>query len=385
MPSFDCDICRYSTSRKSNYNKHLLSNKHVNNVGKIMTEVTLESQEVTQESQRLKKRADCSFSNHACHECFQKFTHKNGLYRHRKHFCKGAVNHQLAKTGQKSETSSIKCKLDMNGDTREEQWKTDLNNLLIASNTNNAFHISHNPTQNTYSNSNSNNVSKKSTKLSQCHNNIYHNSNSNNNSHNINSNNTNSNNNVQQNIVVNNFNKDNWDHVSDKEKIELLKNPRTMIKLAFKKVNLNKDVPQNHNIRVENRRSGKVLIWEDEMWRNEDKDGTLRVVVDEKYYILDSFFKDLLENNPDRLNELMTKDEINAYTRFSKKFDEETNLQNVNHPDRQPLNNQFIEDCFYSLVDELINAKKKKQEENEKKEREIEIRRNERRRNTSKN
>jgi hypothetical protein len=374
MPEFYCKVCSYNTCKKSSYTKHLTSAKHkynqVQNDGNKHPQQSLVSFNYPKLSQTIPK---LSLNNpnlsqqhnslYKCKDCNQEYAQKNNLYRHRKHFCKEVKGILVVKTGNNNDIVSTSSNKE-----HTEQWKKDLNNLLVASNTNNSL----NNSQNTNTTTNS------STNHTNSYNHTYHNSN---NSSNINSNNTNSNNNVQQNIVVNNFNKDNWDHVSEKDKIELLKNPRNMIKLAFKKVNLNKDIPENHNIRVENRRNGKVLIWEDEMWRNEDKDGTLRVVVDEKYYILDSFFKDLLENHPERLNKLMTKDEINAYTKFSAKFDEETNLQNVNHPDRQPLNNQLIEDCFYSLVDELINAKRKKQEENEKKEQDIENRRNERRKN----
>lgn len=356
MPEYSCKICAYTSNKKSNYVKHIRSNKHVQNSAKYDSNNVQLSLQLPKQSHLSQKEAFEKNNTYECEDCDQKFAQKNGLYRHRKHYCKGVEGQLIPKEATKVKTSSTNPK-------HGEQWEKDIDNLLAVSNTTNTLTNSKNTTNST--NNSTNNMHS--------HNTNYNHSN------NVNSNNTNSNNNVQQNIVLNNFGKDSWDHVSDKEKIELLKKPYDMIKKAFEKVNLNKDVPENRNIRVENQRSGKVLVWEDEMWRNEDKTGTLKEVVGEKYYILDSFFRDLLEKDPQRLHQLMTKDEIRAYTKFSAIFDEETNEYNVNDPEKQPLGDKFAEACFYSLVDELINAKMEQKKANKEKETKLEMRREERR------
>ena len=356
MPKYECDICSFVTNFKGNYKKHILSVKHVNNNLKSEDKYHKVSQNLSQLSHLSQNRTNYSKHQFKCEDCGQEFAQKNNLYRHRKHYCKGVEGQLIPKEASKVKTSST-------NPNHGEQWEKDIDNLLAVSNTTNTLTNSKNTTNST--NNSTNNMHS--------HNTNYNHSN------NVNSNNTNSNNNVQQNIVLNNFGKDSWDHVSDKEKIELLKKPYDMIKKAFEKVNLNKDVPENRNIRVENQRSGKVLVWEDEMWRNEDKTGTLKEVVGEKYYILDSFFRDLLEKDPQRLHQLMTKDEIRAYTKFSAIFDEETNEYNVNDPEKQPLGDKFAEACFYSLVDELINAKMEQKKANKEKETKLEMRREERR------
>ncbi len=359
MPNYNCEICSYITNKKSNYQKHILSAKHNSRCGimyadsKIKTKLLPKLPKLSQLSQILENESQPLYS---CEQCGQKFAQKNGYYRHRKHSCKTVEGQLIPVRSDKGDIMST------HRNTREK-WKEDIDQLTVVSNTNNSLNNSHNTSNNT----------DNSTSYLNSHNTNYNHSN------NINSNNTNSNNEIHQSIVVNNFGKDNWDHVSDKEKIELLKKPYEMIKKAFEKVNLNDDVPENHNIRVENQRNGKVLVWEDKKWRNEEKKGTMKEVVDEKYYILDSFFRDLLEKNPEKLYELMTKDEIRAYTKFSAMFDEETNAQNVNNPEKQPLGDEFAEACFYSLVDELINTKMQQRDENKEKEEKIEERREERR------
>lgn len=356
MPNYSCSICSYTTDRKSNYQKHMKSNKHMQYAlqyekqrTKTIPNQSLEANQLSLTSQRTNtaKPEPCK-----CPDCGQEFAQRSGFYRHRKHHCKGVKGTLVVKTGDKNEMTSDLRKKEQNG----AEWKKNVENLFVANNTNNN-------SQNT------------TTTMSNSHNTT---TTTNTNSNNVNSHNVNSNNNVQQQIVVNNFNKDSWDHVTEKDKIEFLKQPKSMIKLAFQKVNLNDEVPENHNIRVQNQKSGKVLVWEDKMWRNENKRETLIEVVGEKYYILDSFFRNLMENDPERLKQLMTADEIRRYKEFSKKFDQETNAANVNFPDRQPLNNEYIEDCFYSLVDELIRLRDKKAKEREEKEKAAEDRRNER-------
>ena len=93
------------------------------------------------------------------------------------------------------------------------------------------------------------------------------------------------------------------------------------------------------------------------MWKNRDKDGTMTTVVDEKYYELDGYFRNMMDNNPERLKELMTESEISAYNKFANEFDQENNEENVNNPNKQLKTNQFKEDCFCELVDVLDNVK----------------------------
>jgi len=55
-------------------------------------------------------------------------------------------------------------------------------------------------------------------------------------------------------------------------------------------VNLNPNIPQNHNIMMSNKRDGRVRIKELLGWFSKPKDDTFTEVVDEKYYTLDFLF-----------------------------------------------------------------------------------------------
>jgi len=71
--SLDCELCDYSTSRKSSYDKHLLSSKH-----KYRTEFTFIEQE------------SCNIEKFTCENCNKKYKVRNSLWYHYKK-CKKIV------------------------------------------------------------------------------------------------------------------------------------------------------------------------------------------------------------------------------------------------------------------------------------------------------
>ena len=334
MPTYTCNSCLYTTDSKSNLNKHISTQKHLFNTHRFRNKKKLIS---VVSSASTDNKTTCvpsipSIPNRAtkkmymCSHCGLTFNDRSNLYRHKTKTCK--LNKDVVKQKITSqEITIIELRKELNKYTSNHTQQLDIDN-------------------NQSNNVNSHNI----------HN--IHNDNRVNTVNNMNSNNVNSNNTIQNNLIVNNFGygRDDWSHVTEKMYIDFLKKPMSMISAAFKAVNLNKDVPQNHNIRVSNRRSGKVLVWEDAMWNNHEKEGTMSIVVDEKYYEIDNFFRNMMKNNPERLKQLMTDAEIRAYINFSDNFDKEMNAQNVNDPSKQPLNTQFREDCFYRLVDILDNA-----------------------------
>lgn len=338
MPKYSCSTCSYSTNLKANFARHNKSIKHQNTLNKSHnnTQMPKKCQKVDS-SCSLNGHSDLSFltksirNEHSFFGCSK----KNTIY------------------GYNTVNSTQKYGASFRGNKSEMSDKTQ--NLSSQLNYLDKIIYNYNDKKKTK------NQNIQSHKIKNTHNiNNIHNDNSiNTTTTNINSGNINSNNIMQQNVIVNNFGhgRDDWSHVTEKMYIDFLKKPYSMISAAFKLVNLNREVPQNHNIRIANRRSGKVLIWEGNMWNNSERDGAMTVVVDEKYYEIDGFFRNMMKNNPDRLKELMTKDEIDAYIKFAAKFDKEMDDSGLNDSDIQPLNAKFREDCFYKLVDILDNAK----------------------------
>ena len=91
--TFRCECCKYGTSNKSNYNKHLLSKKHIllfNNKPETDNDTfSIKSQPKntfkTTESQP--KGNPESTSPFCCKYCQQQFKFKQSMYRHIKYSC----------------------------------------------------------------------------------------------------------------------------------------------------------------------------------------------------------------------------------------------------------------------------------------------------------
>ena len=66
--SFICKICEYITEDKSNYNKHLISKKHFENIEKLKTQNSIKN-----------KEKNYMF---ICHNCNRGFRSKAGLTNH---------------------------------------------------------------------------------------------------------------------------------------------------------------------------------------------------------------------------------------------------------------------------------------------------------------
>jgi hypothetical protein len=89
--SFDCVVCDYSTSYKCNYNKHIVTPKHV------MATNSNKSQQKVSES------ISDSSDNNACKICGKKYQNRSGLWRHKK------------------KCGIIQCKEDLNDQKKQQQ------------------------------------------------------------------------------------------------------------------------------------------------------------------------------------------------------------------------------------------------------------------------
>lgn len=333
MTQYSCETCNFRSSVKANYLRHINTEKHrylsENHDLKSCAKSGIQScVQPFSEPKSIGCKTSDDNNTFVCKQCNSTFSKKYNLKRHQSKNCKSNADENEQKKDKSLITiKDLELSLGIMSGTDENTSEKKGSNVLTnqSNNTNNSHNVSNVHNDNRVTNINSNNV--------------------------------NSNNIVQQNVIVNNFGKDDWSHVTEGMYIDYLKHPHTMIPKAFQEVNLNKDIPQNHNIRVANKRNGKVLIWYDHMWNNRNKGESMLSLVDDKYYEIDSFFRNMMEKNPERLRQLMTKSEIKAYQEYSARFDKERDSKNVNDPTKQPINKELVEDCFYKLVDVLENMK----------------------------
>ena len=100
-------------------------------------------------------------------------------------------------------------------------------------------------------------------------------------------NNTDNSNNINTNITIvlpNSFGKENLDYLlknPEKEVIKLLRGccPESIVNI-FKEVHKNPKHPENHNIRVENKKEGIISIFENDKWQDHTKTNGLQKIYD---------------------------------------------------------------------------------------------------------
>jgi hypothetical protein len=80
---YKCIYCDYGTSRKTDYNKHIDTIKHIINVNKYTHIMPINRDNIS---------SDSSDSSDKCSSCGSVFNHKSSLSRHKRNKCSGNIN-----------------------------------------------------------------------------------------------------------------------------------------------------------------------------------------------------------------------------------------------------------------------------------------------------
>ena len=80
---FICDCCNYQTKVKANYNKHLLTEKHI----KVSQKLAQISPKLAMVSQKLAEISHETTTLFKCKYCEQGYKHKSSLSKHIKYSC----------------------------------------------------------------------------------------------------------------------------------------------------------------------------------------------------------------------------------------------------------------------------------------------------------
>ena len=97
--------------------------------------------------------------------------------------------------------------------------------------------------------------------------------------------------NTTHNIQLNNYGNEDLSHLTHSLKTELLSGPFGMIPKMIEAVHFNDEKPENKNIIITNSRDNKLKIYKNNKWVYKDKSETLNDLVDNKYFMLDSYFE----------------------------------------------------------------------------------------------
>ena len=128
-----------------------------------------------------------------------------------------------------------------------------------------------------------------------------------------NNNNSNNTNNIQQNIVINSFGKEKIDYIEEKLLDKLIKAPYRAIPRILEEIHFNPKHPENHNVRITNKKDRYANIYKDNTWKIEDKKKVITNMIDKGFDIIDEHHED----NKDKLSNYYEK----KYNSFRNRFD----------------------------------------------------------------
>jgi len=113
--NYCCEICHYTTSRKSSYDKHNLSLKHVKyeNGTKMETE-------------SCKKLQTSCNNNYVCQNCNKEYLNKSGLWKHKMKCKSNVINQQFENTNK---DDIIQLLIKQNNDLFKEQ--SDIKQIIL--------------------------------------------------------------------------------------------------------------------------------------------------------------------------------------------------------------------------------------------------------------
>ena len=287
MPLYSCECCKYYSSIKTHYNKHLKTNKHLrhikqyNNSGHCSL-VENDEMKMTQNEPKMnqnepkmnqmnQENIKDSQKKFQCQYCSELFLTKPSMRRHELHRCKNNSNAPMSVYEQLKKEKREKRKLYKQIEKLLEENGKALTNV-------------------------------------NCNNSI--------NSHNTTNNNTT--NNIQQNnnIVINNYGDEDLSHITNSVLENLIKAPGDMINNLTKMIHFNVDKPENMNMYIPSRKQKYIKVFKQNQWMLEKKHERIPDLVDRNYNIIDTYYEDC--GGSEQLNKQKNKN----YKNYQKLIDE---------------------------------------------------------------
>ena len=268
MTSYDCKCCNFSTKLKSNYTRHLKTQKHqrvIQSYPKCYPKLSKKNKIVKSEVDSAKP------AKHICKYCGKEYKYRPGLSKHIKYSC------------QKNEDEDLKELVKL----MNEQLNT-INNKLNESEADNEKKDKM--------------IKKLTTKLQ--------------------INNYNTNNVIVTNIL--NYKDTDLSHLTAKDYERAIHQVNYAIPSIMKQIHFNPQKPENMNIYIPNIKDKYLLIFNENEWQIESRSTTVDNLIDDKYLILKEWYD---ENLRDRdINENMDQESYKFLKQNFEKFD--ANIEN---------------------------------------------------------
>ena len=291
MVLYNCVLCNFTTKLRSNYLRHLKSNKHLFNEDKegIVSEkeekvANLAKKGLKKDSKRTQndfwqkkkdskrtqkdsKETQKKLNNFECEYCGIFLKTRPILLRHIRKYCKEKKNMETLYL------SKIEDYKNLQQDNKNEKDKLYQYIEQLIEKTGDTINIENQTTNQLNNQTNTNNT-----------------------------------------ITLNNFGEEDVSHITDKFKIQMLKLPYGGIQQMIEKVHFSDKKPENRNIALTNKRDKIIKVLNKKKWRYQDKDFVIDELIRKNYTRLDEYYEEFGKLK-------MTNIHNKRYQKFQKRFD----------------------------------------------------------------
>ena len=253
MVLYKCECCIFVSNIKTHYNRHLKTKKHLYNSETSLSTMVMS----TNEHKMSTNEHQMSTNEHTfkCDFCDLYFSTKPNKRRHELHFCK---NNDYLETNKIYNLEKKNKNLEKEKKKLEKKIEKMLNKVCTINNTTN----------------NTNNI-----------------------------------------IVVNNYGKENTDYMTVDKIKTLLNRPYDSIQDLIKILHFNADHPENHNVKITNKKEPFALVWNNPIWEIRKKKSVVKDLVDKGYMMIDTTYDEIYHD---------TNKENKKYINFQHNFENET-------------------------------------------------------------
>ena len=247
MSTYDCKCCNFSTKLKSNYTRHLKTNKHKN----VIQSYPKLSKCYPNVIQSYPNNELVSEKQHRCKYCDKTYKYRSGLSKHIKYTCKKNKDEdfqELARLLNEKERQLVLKESKMEIEMKKMQKQIDkLTSKLQIQNINQGFV------------QNGNNVI---------------------------------------NIQLLNHKDTDYSHLTANDYINCIADCNKCVKTLIEKVHFNSNKPENMNIYLSNIKGKYLMIYKDNTWQIQDKKSQIDDLYDSNEFVLETWYDEYKEKYP---------------------------------------------------------------------------------------
>ena len=247
MSTYDCKCCNFSTKLKSNYTRHLKTNKHKN----VIQSYPKLSKCYPNVIQSYPNNELVSEKQHRCKYCDKTYKYRSGLSKHIKYTCKKNKDEdfqELARLLNEKERQLVLKESKMEIEMKKMQKQIDkLTSKLQIQNINQGFV------------QNGNNVI---------------------------------------NIQLLNHKDTDYSHLTANDYINCIADCNKCVMTLIEKVHFNSNKPENMNIYLSNIKGKYIMIYKDNTWQIQDKKTQVDDLYDSNEFVLETWYDEYKEKYP---------------------------------------------------------------------------------------